>query len=465
MTGSGPNRSPGYPPWISKYLEQSHLGSSDLRHFDLVLARSRPDCADYGYERLLTAEPREIRPIVQALAGRLADLPSRLAKDLASVPVEEPAAAESRDRRRAVAAYGLIVLGRGDLGWPLLRFSPDPQARSFLIHLLGPAGVDPRALVNRLRADLEPSIRFALILSLGEIPDSAWSSELRASVAALLLEIYERDPDPGVHGASKWLLRRWGLDAPLTKYNNRARLNPPRPTAGWRVSPMGLTLVRFEDPATGRIIEIADTETAVELFTQFRPAHIIVATASLGPDYPVTNLNYVLAAEFCNWLSNHEGIAPEQYAFRKGGVISIEPVEGFLDRSGYRLPTTEEFELVCRAGTITPRYHGTTTTLLLQYARYGSPRDLTLYRCGTLKPNDIGLFDLLGNANELCQGPRGVAGANNQAFFCGGSMLSADFDLRSNAKFGPMSVNQTSSLHSFGARVVRTVHPRPKRKQ
>ena len=43
--------------------------------------------------------------------------------------------------------------------WPLLKHSPDPRIRSYLIHRLSPLGVDPRAVISRL--DEEPECRFA----------------------------------------------------------------------------------------------------------------------------------------------------------------------------------------------------------------------------------------------------------------------------------------------------------------
>jgi formylglycine-generating enzyme required for sulfatase activity len=74
-----------------------------------------------------------------------------------------------------------------------------------------------------------------------------------------------------------------------------------------------------------------------------------------------------------------------------------------LLRTGYRLPTEAEWEYACRSGTLTSRYYGTSNELLGKYAWCQvNARDRT-WPCGSLLPNDLGLFDMLGNVFEWCQ--------------------------------------------------------------
>ena len=62
----------------------------------------------------------------------------------------DPEKAASRDRRRANARAILALLSRGMSGLDMLDPAPDPQARTFLIHTLGPAGISPRIVLDRL---------------------------------------------------------------------------------------------------------------------------------------------------------------------------------------------------------------------------------------------------------------------------------------------------------------------------
>ena len=75
-----------------------------------------------------------------------------------------------------------------------------------------------------------------------------------------------------------------------------------------------------------------------------------------------------------------------------------------LQRTGYRLPTEAEWEFACRAGAVTSRYYGHSIDLLDAYARYQANSKDHAWSCGSLLPNDMGLFDMLGNVFEWCQG-------------------------------------------------------------
>ena len=75
----------------------------------------------------------------------------------------------------------------------------------------------------------------------------------------------------------------------------------------------------------------------------------------------------------------------------------------FSERKGYRLPTDAEWEYASRAAATTTRHYGLSVDLLKQYARYDANSHRHVWPCGSLMPNDLGLFDTLGNASEWCQ--------------------------------------------------------------
>jgi formylglycine-generating enzyme required for sulfatase activity len=74
-----------------------------------------------------------------------------------------------------------------------------------------------------------------------------------------------------------------------------------------------------------------------------------------------------------------------------------------LSLGGYRLPTDGEWEYACRAGAETSRYYGASMDLLGQYAWYAANSDDHAWLCASVLPNDLGLFDMLGNTFEWCQ--------------------------------------------------------------
>jgi hypothetical protein len=316
----------------------------------LVLAKVRVDSRSYSYDRLLRAEPHEIAPLAQLLRDRMPDLPSRLASDAETSPAAGTSNSdvEAHDRRRAAAAAALIALDEGDCGWSLLRFTPNPQARSFLVHSLGPSGIDPRRIVDRLDTEPDLSIRRALIQSLGEVPQGLWDDALRRRVIARLTDLYQYDPDAGVHGSAKWLLLHWKLDTEVDRIDQALAPQPVSDRGfSWRISPRRLTFVTIGLPALDCVIELADSEVTVEHFRRFRPDHTYVDEVSPEPNCPMNSVNYCDAASFCNWLSASEQIPPDQHCYRpheneKGLWL---PVDDQAGRIGYRLPTDVEFEL------------------------------------------------------------------------------------------------------------------------
>jgi len=430
----------------------------------LALASSRRDCARYGYEQLLKATPEEINPIVRCLDGRMTDLLPSLEYESNNIAANKQGHSVSHEdsqsagSRRANAAVALAILGQHDSGFRVLRFAHDPQARSFLVHRLGPAGIVPRELFVRLRVEPDASIRHALILALGEVPDNKWDDSIRDEIKKWLLDRYEHDPDSGVHGAVKWLLRRWGLTDLIREVDTRLVSSASPDARSWRIgTPLDLTFVMYSDAETGRVIEIADTEITVAQILQWRPVPYRV-DGSPGPDYPINGSNYLLAAEFLNWLSSRDGIASDQYAYKHGntGEPPYVPAENQLSRLGYRLLTDREFELACRAGTTTSRYYGTSAVLLSHYAWYGPPVEVRSNPVGRLKPNDLGLFDMLGNVAELCQSSKSID-PWTQVVACGGSVLQPEYAIKSDTRTPRTRVDYSAGGNEFGFRVARTV--------
>jgi formylglycine-generating enzyme required for sulfatase activity/tetratricopeptide (TPR) repeat protein/tRNA A-37 threonylcarbamoyl transferase component Bud32 len=173
-------------------------------------------------------------------------------------------------RRQANAAVALLHLGRPERVWPLLRHSPYPDLRTYLIHRLGPLGVEARLLVERLEVE-EVSARRALILALGEYTGEQLPAPLRRRLLPRLLRWYRSDPDPGIHGAIDWLLRHsregpeprkldWGqagalgrIDQELARQARAARVAAVAGVLGLLVRPAcpaGLVVGSVSLPAT-----------------------------------------------------------------------------------------------------------------------------------------------------------------------------------------------------------------------
>lgn len=138
-----------------------------------------------------------------------------------------------------------------------------------------------------------------------------------------------------------------------------------------------------------------------------------VATGVDTSRYPVENVCWYDAVEFCNKLSAKEGRRP----YYRLAVIKRD-AEGRIKQAtvsiqgggGYRLPTEAQWEYACRAGTTTPFNFGTTNNAVETNCNgetsYGTDESgPALNRCvpvGSYRPNAFGLYDMDGNVQEWC---------------------------------------------------------------
>lgn len=352
-------------------------------------------------------------------------------------------ATETLARQQANAAVALLRLGAADKVWPLLQHSNDPRRRSYLIRQLPLLGADPNELSRRLFIEPEVSSRRALLLALGEFSRDRLVADERERLTTKVLDLYRHDPDPGIHGAADWLLRKWHRGDSRQAIDQELASSEPQLAAHlekrrWYVNGQGQTFAVIDpvkefwmgSPPTeagreggpggklearhkkriGRTFAIASREVTVEQFLRFRKGQVYNRQVAPTPDCPVNVVTWYDAAAYCNWLSAKEGIDPEQWCYLPNSqgqfAEGMKIAPDYLKRIGYRLPSEAEWEYACRAGAATSRYFGETEELLPRYAWYTkNSLDLRMLPVGSLLPNDLGLFDMLGNALEWCHDP------------------------------------------------------------
>ncbi len=351
--------------------------------------------------------------------------------------------------RQAQAAVALAQLGHAAAVWPLLKHTPDPSRRTYLIHALGRLKSDPEAILERLAlgAKLDVSERRALILSLGEFTARQLPANKRGKLVPTLLQWYRDDPDPGIHSAIDWLLRHgkqglaarklnWDQAAALRKLDAELAGNEPGKRDWYVTAKEGHTFALIRKPAVflmgsplheadrfsseiphrrriDRAFAIATKEVTVAQFQRFLEAnpefkrrHSYLKKYSPEDDGPQVTVTWYEAAAYCNWLSTREGIPEEQWVYPKDPAAIEEGMvlaKGHLEKTGYRLPTEAEWEYACRAGASSSRFYGSAEGLLGEYAWYPNNSGDQAWPGGQLKPNDLGQFDIYGNALEWSQ--------------------------------------------------------------
>ena len=338
-------------------------------------------------------------------------------------------------RRQANAAVALLKLDREQKVWPLFQHRPDPRARSYFIHRFGSLGADPNQVLTQLDTQDDVSVRRAIILTLGEFSQQQFPPAERERSIPRLLDLYANDCDSGIHGAVAWTLGRWGCHAKLQKIDREFAIGLPVGNRRWFVNSQVKTLVVIPPPGefvvgsppteVGReggpeggvemprhvridhAFAVMCHQVTVAEFLEFRKGFFYRKYFSPEPNCPINNVAWYDAVAYCNWLNEREGIPREQWCYLPNDegeyAHGMRIVPNCLARTGYRLPTEEEWEFVCRAGSITSRYYGQNIDLDNYYTwsvQNSLGRRTALV--GSLKPNDFGCFDMLGNTLDWC---------------------------------------------------------------
>jgi len=116
-----------------------------------------------------------------------------------------------------------------------------------------------------------------------------------------------------------------------------------------------------------------------------------------GFNLPVFNVSWIEAVEYCNKLSQRDGLTP---AYTISGSGGNRTATWNRDANGYRLPTEAEWEYACRAGTTTAYTTGETISNDTGWYRDNSGGKL--HPSGEKPANALGLYDIHGNVLEWC---------------------------------------------------------------
>jgi formylglycine-generating enzyme required for sulfatase activity len=180
--------------------------------------------------------------------------------------------------------------------------------------------------------------------------------------------------------------------------------------------------------------------------------------------HPVVCVSWYDAVEYCNWLSRKEGLVP-CYSV-DDSINEVSPfVSCDFSANGYRLPTEAEWEYAARGGNKSRGYIYAGSNSIDDVAWYHGNSEAQTHPVGQKKPNELGLYDMSGNASEWCwdwfgiystsplTDPRGPSGDSQRMIRGGSWLLEADFQRVAyrGAHFPP-----AATVFDFGFRLVRT---------
>lgn len=421
------------------------------------------------------ASPAVLRRLSQELDAAVPADASDLAKDAAAGRRANAAAALCRADPQQAARV-----------WPLLAAAPDPRIRTALIHRLAPAGVDPQLLSDAYGQQVDPGVRQAVLLALGQYAAEQVPQPLRDSLLPRLLADYPADPDAGVHAAISWLLRHWGRGPDVDRLNRRLETAGWNSAHAWYHTPSGHLMIVFRGPVEfesgspareyGRQADEERRRIRIEWTFAISAAEVterqfrLTVAPDADPAAPATptddcpkrdNLFWNEAARYCHDLTEREGLsaggAQLVYQPKPEKDNRYRPGPDSLQRTGYRLPTEAEWEYACRAGTVTCRFFGETTLYMDSYAWSYDNGQEKAHPVASLMPNRFGLFDMLGNVAEWSHDVYKREGDRWFPSVRGGSAWSAPVKLRAAARYNFVYTHADARV---GFRIARTL-PEP----
>lgn len=131
---------------------------------------------------------------------------------------------------------------------------------------------------------------------------------------------------------------------------------------------------------------------------------------------PVIHVSWYGAVEFCNWLSQKNGLSecyqidkshPDPNNESKDDALKWTVTRN-VNANGYRLPTEAEWEYAAKGGRKSKGYKYSGSNIVNEVAWFHSNSGYETYPgyrtypLGSKQPNELGLYDMNGNVSEWC---------------------------------------------------------------
>lgn len=330
---------------------------------------------------------------------------------------------------KAIAFLTLIRLG--EIHWEdCFAMTDDPVIQSVILHNFAVYRCPINPLVNALESDsirLNPNADL-IILAIGSNPEELATQSIKDACTERVSKLYAKDTRSGVHSAAEWFLKKFNR-LPLKEkgtQNERAFLDAVKRKRDWYRTSSGLTMavvrknfdisipVSWHKPTYPRKNEsltyperphvndfhtyaMSTKEITKKQFDEFQEHQYHNKGFGKEPNCPVNNLSYQTAAKYCNWLTVRDGYSKSELCYvEENGLMKL--VNNYHHRKGYRLPTVFEWDNATNQDFRI--LHSNLCYSNYIWASENSNGDSK--PVGLLKPNRQGLFDMHGNAREVC---------------------------------------------------------------
>jgi hypothetical protein len=468
-------------PTLMSNLQNRFLDASSTSTQRVAAARVLASYADAHLlsELLLQADASQFSMLLPGASRHKSDVIATIRQAM-----KHPVAGGPRDhakRQRNLIAAFLRLECPADAE-PLLSTSPDPTGRTLALLEMRDFGVPLGVVLTTFEGWKDPSARQALLLALEPYRGRDMLPHMEQDLIERLVRLLRESPHQAERSGAEWLLSRWGraemVDEQFRKLaETNLNVKAFSHDRDWYVTGQGQTMAVVNGPVSfsmgspegepgiahaERLITqtkiaysfaVSVNEISMEQFRQFR-ANAQFAWERADPQCPANRVSFDDAIRYCRWLSAKEGIPEEEMCYPADFVASdsVLPEQRLL-RTGYRLPTELEWEFTCRAGTTTPWFSGDDEEHLKAFAWFALNAGEQVRPDGSLRPNPLGIFDMLGNVAEWSH--KSVPAGDY--ILRGGAYNQLSKGLRSAKR-----ESQSKNGYSFtGFRIARTMVPKP----
>lgn len=383
-----------------------------------------------------------------------------------------------------------IALARLEHLAPLIELYSQPADQPAAIHAVNgsvPGRLEVKILGQIYReqdlgtfgnADLRRAVLMAFCLQAPALVDGTTQEWLEEIAHHHIVN----DPDAGCFSSAELLFRRLGNDSTkIARRERRAKSDENGILGNVMIDASGLAfsiLPRAED--LDERMAVCTTELTYEEMLDFLDQRRELVerygrpkipesknpAVNAGPRRPFQHLrnrnDLALVYEYCNWLSENQGIEPSKWSYPAELTIDgLYDVMVDANAAGFRLSTHDEWQVANRSSDSLLDLVSPEGPVISNYAWSMENVRISNGGVGNQLCNTAGLFDMFGNMDEICHSivPSNQGGAG---FLLMGQTVRAEISRFNSAPKipggGPWNVNNLDTTHT-GFRIARRLGP------